>query len=124
MSYRHEWENNGVLIKFWGATSGSEIDEAIDQIRNSPDLSKLGYVISDYLVVDEFRVTRYDVLLIAARDHWVSVTNANLKIALVGGRSDVLNALKCYAASSVIKDTFEVCIFTDLVEARNWASSQ
>jgi hypothetical protein len=76
------------------------------------------------LAVDEFQVSRYDVLLIAARDHWISLTNASLKIALVGGRSDVLHVLECYAASIVIKDTFEVCIFTDFVEARNWATSQ
>lgn len=121
MAYSHDWESEGVHLKFWGATSGEEIDTAIGFIRNHSGLSRLKYAIADYLGVDEFCVTPYHALLIAAHDHWAKDTNAGLRIALVGNRADVLEAFRLYSESAVIKDFFEVRTFAALDEARNWA---
>ncbi|MDP3540795.1 MAG: hypothetical protein Q8S26_19015 [Azonexus sp.] len=124
MAYRHDWLPNGAHIKFWGETSGDEIDEAIEHIRNSPDLAKLAYVIADYLGVTEFHVTRYQILLVAAHDHWMGDANANLKIALVGCQARILEAFRHYSESAVIKETFVVRTFTNLEDASHWASGQ
>ena len=124
MTYSHVWEPEGVYMKFWGETSGQEIDEAIDHIRNHPDLPKLKFAIADYLDVDKFLVTRYQTLIIAAHDHWISKANANLKIALLGNKAEVLDAFSTYAESPVISGTFEVRTFTDLADARGWVSLQ
>jgi hypothetical protein len=72
-------------MKFWGATSGDEIDQAIDHIRKSPGVANLTYVIADYLEVEDFPFTEHQTLLIAAHDHWVSKASPNLKIAPGGG---------------------------------------
>lgn len=109
-------------MKIWGVTSGAEIDNAIDLIRNHPDLPNIHFTIADYLEVDEFHVSVYETLIVAARDHWVSEVNPNLKIALVADKAEIIGALQRYAASSVIKDTFEVCVFSALQDARNWVS--
>lgn len=123
MAYRYEWEPLGIHIKIFGATSGEEIDKAIDHIRQHPELPRLKYAIADYLEVEEFCVTPYDALLMAAHDHWASEVNAALKIALVGKRGEVVEAFRRYANSAVIIDTFAVRIFDDLDEARAWAAT-
>lgn len=124
MAYSHAWEVDGVYMKFWGTTSGEEIDEAIDHIRNHPDLPRLKYAIADYLEVDEFRVTSYQTLLIAAHDHSISSANPHLKIALLGNNAQILETFRLYAESPLIKDTFTVRIFRDMDVARSWALSQ
>ena len=121
MAYSHNWESQGVHLKFWGSTSGNEVDAAIDLIRHSPDLPKLTYVISDFLGVDEFTVTSYQTLVIAAHDHWIKdIANRQLKIALVSSKPEELAVFDLYANSPLIRDTFEVRTFTELAEARNW----
>ena len=122
MAYCHNWEPEGVYMKFWGKTSGEEIDEAISHLRNHPDLSGMRYAVADYMSVDEFLVTRYQTLIIAAHDHWMKDANSNLKIALVGSRPDILEAFQAYANSSVIMDTFQVRVFQALEEAKNWVA--
>lgn len=121
MAFRHEWEPDGVYMRIWGDTSGAEIDEAIGHIRNSPNLSRLHYVIADFLDVENHQATKYETLLTAAHDHWISESNPRLKIALVGTLPEVLTAFGVYAGSSVIKDTFAVKIFTDIEQARIWS---
>ena len=122
MAYDHVWEPNGVYMSISGNTSGAEINEAIDHIRRSPDLSKLSYVIADYSDVVTFQVTGYDTLLIAGYDYWISKTTQKLKIALVGTRPDVVNIFGIYMNAIVIKDTFDVQVFQDLEPARLWVS--
>ena len=124
VTYKHEWLPSGAYIKFWGDISGDEIDEAFNHVRNSPDLAKLAYVIADYLEAVDFLVTRYQILLIAAHDHWMRDSNTNLKIAIVGTKAGIIEAYKHYCESAVIKDTFEVRTFTELCVAKNWVSGQ
>jgi hypothetical protein len=121
MAYSHIWEPHGVHLKIWGDTSGDEVDTAIDLIRRSPELPKLLYVISDFLEVNEFRVTNYQTLIVAAHDHWVKdLVNRQLKIALVGSKEEVLAAFQLYATSPLIQNTLDVRVFMDLDEARSW----
>jgi hypothetical protein len=110
-------------MKISGATSGCEVDTAMSLIRNHPDLPNMKYAIADYLDVDIFLVTTYDILIIASHDHWISKTNPRLKIALVGNRADILETFHKYASSAVIANTFLVRIFGVLDEARNWVST-
>lgn len=82
------------------------------------------YAIADYLAVNKFLVSKYEVLIIAAHDHWIKDANPDLKIALVCSSLEILEAFQMYVESAVIKDTFDVKIFADLNEARTWVSCQ
>lgn len=124
MAYHHDWEPDGVIVRFWGSTTGKEIDEAMELIRNHNKINEQRFIITDYLAVENFQVSTYEALIIAAHDYWISKSNDGIKIALIGEKPEILLAFQVYAQSALIKDTFEIGIFKAPELARNWATNR
>lgn len=122
MSYFHESEPGGIYMKVFGDTTWIEIDEAVRHIRDHSNFSQMSYVIADFLEVGTFYISNYKHLLRASQDYEMAKANRNLKVALVGSRSDVKEAFEVWANSPMLKTQLNTKVFSNLDDARIWVS--
>ena len=118
-----DWEPRGVHYRHFGRLTATDLSEGSKQIAESPKFTEISYVISDFLEVEELAVTRYEALLRAAEDHWASKPNRTFKLALVGNKLEIVDAFDVYSNSSLVKNTFQVKLFSNLKDAREWVNS-
>jgi hypothetical protein len=118
-----DWEPRGVHYRHFGRITATDLSEGSKQITESPKFAEISYVISDFLEVEELVVTRYEALLRAAKDYLAAEHNRRVKFALVGNKPEIVDAFAIYVNSPLIKDTFQVKLFSTLNDARDWVNS-
>ncbi|SDH19228.1 hypothetical protein [Propionivibrio dicarboxylicus] len=122
MPYQSEFESNGIYTKFYGRIHAGEIEEASRRLRNHPlALGRIDYCVCDFLDVDEFVITDFEVLMLAAHDHQAIDINPELRIAIVAADARVKAIARLYAGSPLMRRN--AGIFASLDEAYEWVDS-
>ena len=116
--YKLEWESKGAYWKYYGDVSGREIIEASKIIYGDPRFDDLKYKLVDFLDTESIQIGINEITEIAVQHKAAAITNPNIKTAIVIKDSNKEIAL---SFASFFKDSsWEVKIFRDLNEARNW----
>ena len=118
MPYRNEWEPRGVLKRFTGHITADEILQSVVEIEADPRFDELRYVINDMLDVTGVDAHMSHADEIAAIDGAAARSNANIRVAIVATRADVLALSRRYAESDL--NRYPTRIFSTMAEARAW----
>ena len=116
--YKFEWEPQGAYWKYYGDVSGREIIEASKIIYGDPRFDDLKYKLVDFLAVTSIQMDKDEVVEIAAQHKAAAISNPHIKTAIVTKES---NSELAISFASFLKDSsWEVKIFQNLDQARNW----
>ncbi len=118
MSYTLSWEANGVVKLFTGRTSDLEVLASIVEIESDPRFENIRWVINDFLRCTGFEVSKDGVDLMAATDKAASVSNANVKVAVIATDRELVGMAKHYADSPM--NVYPTQIFSNRADAHAW----
>ncbi len=117
MAYDLVWEDNGVYWKYTGNVAGSEIVEASTCIYSDPRFVTLKYKFVDFLDVEAVDINKDQLALIAYQHLAAERANPYLKNAILIGTDQ---KMAYEFAAFFEKSSWDVKVFTDLVEASKW----
>jgi hypothetical protein len=119
VAYKIVWEPpSGVLKQHYGAVTGEEILQAVVEVEGNARFDELRYVINDLSRCTEFSVDREYVDLVAAIDRAASLTNRNIRIAIVAADPAIVDMAAHFAESPV--NVYPTRLFATLEDARTW----
>ncbi len=117
MTYKLNWEPDGVYWEYYGKVSGKEIIETSTSIYGDERFDTLKYKLVNFLGAESIEMNDDEVALIAHQHRTAERSNPNIKSAIVikSGR-EIADKF-----ASFFTDSFwEVKVFQDLDEANNW----
>lgn len=119
MAVLNFWESRGVYRQADGVLNGSELLQSVIEVEGDSRFDEIRYVINDFSMVSEFKISNADILAISAMDKASAYTNSNIKIALVTGEHQLEEIYSQY------NNMFETPpypnrLFRTLEEARLW----
>ena len=118
MSYEIIWESGGVIKRFFGHVDDVELMQAVVETEGSPRFDELRYVINDFLEVTGVSAGTGHVDEIAAIDQAASISNRNIRIAVVATHPEILALADHYARSPM--NVYPTRIFSTMAEGRAW----
>ena len=83
-----KWHEQGVSWTYFGSVRGEEIVNASTGIYSDPRFDDLRYKLCDFLNVDDINVTVSEIDKIVCQHAAAAHTNPDIKIAVVGKKSD------------------------------------
>ena len=83
-----KWHEQGVGWTYFGSVRGEEIVNASTGIYSDPRFDDLRYKLCDFLNVDDINVTVSEIDKIVCQHAAAAHTNTDIKIAVVGKKSD------------------------------------
>lgn len=119
MAYTNNWESKGVYKVFSGDVDGQQALHSIVEIEADHRFDEIRYVINDFLNVTEVSATERDIALMAAIDRAASMTNPNIRIAVVTTEERVRNLAIKY--SELMRGCpYQTRLFETVDAARLW----
>ncbi len=118
MPYSISREKSGLLTKWWGSASNSELIQMQQYLHAHPDFELLRYSLHDLSECDYFAWSHDEAAVSSALDGAASRTNPRLKIAIVGANSEVLKSIDAYM--NIGLSPYPLRIFAFMDEARVW----
>lgn len=118
MGYELIWEPRGVLKRFFGQVTDSDISGSVARVNGDRRFDMLRYVINDFLDGTGHQVPLDAVEEIAAIDDAASISNPHIRVALVAATPDFIELANQYAGSTL--KIYPTRIFSSLDEARIW----
>lgn len=119
MTYINHWEDRGLYRKFSDTISGKEVLESNFALQGDPRFDEIRYIINDFREITDFEVSYTDINVISAVDTAASLTNPNIKIAMIASLEPLLVWIKLYC--DIMEDSPYICkIFDDMNAARQW----
>ncbi len=118
MPYKIIPEEKGLLTKWWGQATSSEIVQMQEQGHARPDYDRLHYSIHDFSECDHFACNQSDIEYSAALDGAASKTNKQILIAIVGSNPEVLEVVNAYIGFGL--SPYPVRVFFSMEDARAW----
>lgn len=120
MPYIITQEKHGLLTEWWGDASTLELIQMQERLHAHPDFKIMHYSLHDLTNCARFTSKEDESVYSAAIDGAASITNAKLRIAIVGANLEVLGAVNAYIDSGLSQ--FPLRIFSSMDEARAWVS--
>jgi hypothetical protein len=120
MPYKLIPENSGLLIKWWGSATSSEMIRLQEEGHARPDFDNLHYSIHDFSECDHIVSSKEDLQYSAAIDRAASLSNKNILIALVSSNPEVLEAVDGYMGMGL--SPYPIRVFSSMEGARAWVT--
>lgn len=117
MPFVVHWEPQGVYRKYHGHVGGDELLASIQQIEGDGRFDHIRYVINDFLEVAGHDVSEAKLRLIAAIDKAATLSNPNIRVAIVAASAPILALAQRYVAAA---PPYPTEIFACLDAARTW----
>ena len=121
MSYRYNWEADGLYRIFYGQISGDEILESNFELHAHPDFKNIKYIINDFRDVTGHSIQTSHTNAYAVSDDVISNSKGKLKIALLVTQEPLMVLANNYRDLMKGK-LFDCEIFSDMDNARLWTS--
>ena len=120
MPYEHTWEERGVYRRYYGTITGGELLKAVEEVGGDPRFDRIRYVLNDCLGVEQVKITHDEIELVAAIDKGASLSNSDIKVAIVATGQVVLELATLYSDLSDQYMIYPTRIFPSLEQARDW----
>lgn len=126
MGYEIAWEPCGVIKRFYGEVSSSDLMNASSTVQGDARFDDLQYVIFDFQDCISHSVTNAALQDIAAIDEFASESQASLrntpvKVAIVVNNPKINDLAKQYANYRPSHRSF--ALFSNSLDARDWLTS-
>jgi len=119
MTFNIKWNRNGVYLQFRGVVSSQDLIDANNYVISNAKFEQIKYQIFDFLQIDDFNITSYDMTIIGTMDKSQSEFKSEMKVAVLTQDRYVRDLTNEYnqlmAGSHWITQ-----IFPDLESAKNW----
>jgi hypothetical protein len=122
MAYQNIWEKRGIYRRYEGVVTGSDLLSAIHEIEGDIRFDQIRYVINDFLAVSEQAITQEELEEVAALDYATSLSNANIRLAIVTADPLLLEIADRYRALS--DSPYPTRTFAQLRAARVWCDGE
>lgn len=122
MSYELIWEPRGVVKRYYGVLTSTDLVEPVERTEADPRFDALRYVINDFVAVERLELAPFDVEYVAAVDHAAAKSNHNIWIAVVTTASDVIALVERYGELS--QDAYPTRVFETMTQARAWLADR
>ena len=120
VAYENNWERNGVVKIFSGSVDGRQVLDSVISVEADKRFDSVRYVINDFSNVVDIDINERDIIRIAAMDRGASVTNPNIRIAVVTNDNRMRDLVQRYG--KLMKDSpYQALLFESINEAREWA---
>lgn len=122
MSYELIWEPRGVIKRYYGVLTSTDLVEPVERTEADPRFDRFRYVINDFLAVERMELAPFAVEHVAAVDHAAAKTNQNIWIAVVTTASEVIELVERYAELS--RNAYPTRVFDTMEQARSWLTDR
>lgn len=119
MAYTTDWEAHGVHWHYWDVVTGDELIRSNLDIYGDERFDSMKYQLVDLSQVSSFKVTRDEMLKIAAYDRAASLSNPRVKVAVVARINAIKSLTELYDAEN-LRSPWETRVFETLQQARDW----
>ena len=119
MSYTTEWQQHGVYWRYLGCVNGAELIKSNLEIYGDERFDAMKFQIVDMTGVSEFKVTRDEILKIAAYDKAAALSNPWVKVAIITKTTSIKNLSELYEAAN-IESPWETRVFDSIDAALQW----
>ena len=123
MTFNINWGKKGVYITFRGVVSAQDLIDANNYIISNVNFETIDYQVFDFLHVDDFKITSYDISIIATINESQIVYNKNMKIAIVA-QNEFAERIAAEYKQFMANSDWESRSFENLEIAKEWAKSK
>jgi len=120
VAYKNNWERNGVIKVFSGSIDGQQVLDSVISVEEDIRFDSVRYVINDFLEVADIDISDGDVARVAAIDRAASITNPNIRIAVVT-KDDRMRELARRYGDLMKNSPYQTLLFESIDAAREWA---
>jgi hypothetical protein len=118
MPYESIWEKSGLFTRWWGQASSAELHQMQEKAHAHPNFDLIRYSLHDFSECERFSYSQDDVAYSAAIDSAASLTNPQVKIAIVAANEEVVEAVREYLKAKM--SPYPLRFFNSVEEARAW----
>ena len=125
MSYQHEWEKEGVYVKFSDKLTSLDLITSNSQMVGKSEFQDAKYAIVDFNHINEIDIGDIDVKIAESFAVSVNPYNPNIKVALISTHSELQELIEKYIEFTQLKIPHaQQKSFENLEEARKWISEK
>ena len=119
MTFNINWDKEGVYLKFRGVVTAQDLIDANNYIISNGKFDSIDYQIFDFLHIDDFKITPYDITIVGTMDKSQTEFNKNMKVGIITQDDYVKEIISEYEKIMEGSDWITK-IFPDMENARLW----
>ena len=123
MTFNINWDKEGVYLKFRGVVNAQDLIDANNYLISNARFESITYQIFDFLDIDDFKVTSFDISIIATIDKSQTEFKKEMKIAILTRDETVKEITKEYD-QQMIGSGWITKRFEDVNAAREWTKEK
>jgi hypothetical protein len=123
MTFNINWDKNGVYVKFRGNVTAQDLIDANNYVISNANFETIEYQIFDFLHIDEFTITSYDMSIIGVMDRAQTDFKKEMKVAILTQDDYVIEITSEYEQLMTGTD-WGTKILPSIEEARAWVKKK
>lgn len=96
MTFNINWDKEGVYVKFRGLVTAQDLIDSNNYLMSNAKFDSINYQIFDFLDIEEFKVSSYDISIIGTMNKSQSEYNKDMMIAIISEDNNVKEIIKEY----------------------------
>jgi len=123
MTFNINWDKRGVYVKFRGVVTAQDLIDANNYVISNGNFEEISYQIFDFLHIDDFQVSSYDINIVASMDKSQSEFKHKMKVGIVTLDNYVKEITTEYD-QFMTGSNWETKMFSSYESAKDWAKSK
>lgn len=123
MTFNINWDKTGVYVKFRGIVNSQDLIDANNYVISNKNFETISYQIFDFNNIDEFNITKEDIIIIGTMDKSQTDFKKDMKVAIVT-QDDYVRKITTDYDQIMSDSSWDTKIFSDVDSARKWASEK
>ena len=120
MTFNINWDKKGVYVKFRGVVTAQDLIDANNYVISNGSFEKIVYQIFDFLHIDDFKITSYDIDIIATMDKGQTNFKEKMKVAIIT-QDDYVKEISTEYEKSMENSGWKTKIFDNYDLAKEWS---
>ncbi|MFC2096320.1 hypothetical protein ACFLQ3_01305 [Bacteroidota bacterium] len=123
MTFNINWDKKGVYLKFRGVVTAQDLIDANNYVISNVNFEEIDYQIFDFLHIDDFKVTTYDINIVASMDKSQTEFKKKMKVAIVT-QDDYVKEITSEYDQFMTGSDWKTEIFPSYEKAKEWVESK
>ena len=123
MTFNINWDKKGVYVKFRGVVTAQDLIDANNYVISNANFETINYQIFDFLNIDDFKITSYDINIIGVMDKSQVGFKKEMKIAVLT-QDDYVREITTKYDHLMAGSNWVTRIFADINSARQWTATK
>lgn len=122
MTFNINWTKKGVYVKFRGLVTAQDLIDANNYIISNANFDVISYQIFDFLNIEGFKITSYDINVIGVMDKAQAEFKQEMKVAIVT-QDEYVKQITLEYNQIMTESNWITQIFGNYESAKDWAIS-